>query len=444
MNEPNHGLRPCIIDKKKKGLFHCWEEKSQPVAAAISIGGAPAGQLAYTLGIVELEDGSVVECFPYKIRFLDIANPESTQEKPKKSVRKDVLGQVLQGATSVYNFVSQNWGTIGPIVAGIVGAMVAYNAAMGICNTVTAISSGLKAISLARSALSTGATLTEAAATTTAAGAQVGLNAAFLASPITWIVLGIGALIAVGILLYKNWDTVKAKAIELWTSFGATFPAIKAVVMAPINGIIGLFNGLKQTFTGIIQFVSGVFTGDWQKAWTGVKNIFGGIFGGLGALIKAPLNTVIALVNGAISGINSIHIDLPDWVPYGWGGKSIGFTIPKIPMLANGGIATQATLAMVGEGKENEAIMPLSKLNSLVQSKVSDVVTPIATLLQKFLAVMENKSQSSGGVVFAPQLAFYGNVNKSDVQSALSKSYEEFKAFMARYEAENARTKMRK
>lgn len=90
MNEPNHGLRPCIIENKKKGLFHCWEEKSQPVAAGISIGSAPAGQLAYTLGIVELEDGSVIECFPYKIRFLDIVNPESTQETPQKSVRHEL------------------------------------------------------------------------------------------------------------------------------------------------------------------------------------------------------------------------------------------------------------------------------------------------------------------------------------------------------------------
>jgi hypothetical protein len=90
MNESNYGLRPCIVDKKQKGLFHCWEEESQPVAAAISIGGAPAGQLAYTLGIVELEDGSVIECFPYKIRFLDGTNSEATQEKTAKIVRSEL------------------------------------------------------------------------------------------------------------------------------------------------------------------------------------------------------------------------------------------------------------------------------------------------------------------------------------------------------------------
>ena len=70
--EQVYDLRPVIVDEKQKGRFHCWEQKSQPVAAGISVGSAPAGQLSYTLAIVELNDGSVIECFPYKIRFLDI------------------------------------------------------------------------------------------------------------------------------------------------------------------------------------------------------------------------------------------------------------------------------------------------------------------------------------------------------------------------------------
>ena len=64
-----------MVDKKQMGLFHRWEEKSQPVTADVTIGGAPAGQLTYTLGIVELDDGSIIECFPYKIRFTDRAAP---------------------------------------------------------------------------------------------------------------------------------------------------------------------------------------------------------------------------------------------------------------------------------------------------------------------------------------------------------------------------------
>lgn len=87
MGEADHGLRPCMVDKKQKGLFHRWEEKAQPVAAAATIGGAPAGQLTYTLGIVELEDGSVIECFPYKIRFLDKAHSVQSQKKSSRKAK---------------------------------------------------------------------------------------------------------------------------------------------------------------------------------------------------------------------------------------------------------------------------------------------------------------------------------------------------------------------
>lgn len=61
-------------------------------------------------------------------------------------------------------------------------------------------------------------------------------------------------------------------------------------------------------------------------------------------------------------------MNVPDWVP-GIGGKTLGFDLPQIPLLANGGVATGPTFAMVGEGREDEAILPLSKLDSMLQSR---------------------------------------------------------------------------
>lgn len=118
-----------------------------------------------------------------------------------------------------------------------------------------------------------------------------------------------------------------------------------------------LIDNLKRILGGIIDFVAGVFTGDWSRAWNGVKDIFGGIMGGLGALIKSPLNAVISLVNSAIGGINSISVDIPNWVPK-FGGSRFGLSIPKIPYLAKGGIIDSPTLAMVGEAGK-EAVVPL-------------------------------------------------------------------------------------
>ena len=81
--------------------------------------------------------------------------------------------------------------------------------------------------------------------------------------------------------------------------------------------------------------MKGVFTGDWKTAWEGVKGIFSGIFGTLGAVVKAPINSVIGIINSAIGHINKIKITVPEWVP-SIGGKTFGGNIPKIPLLYKG------------------------------------------------------------------------------------------------------------
>ena len=74
------------------------------------------------------------------------------------------------------------------------------------------------------------------------------------------------------------------------------------------------------------------------------------------------MNAVISLVNKAIGKINGISIKIPDWA----GGGKLGFNIPKIPQLAQGGIVTQPTVAMIGEGNESEAVLPLSALSRML------------------------------------------------------------------------------
>lgn len=119
----------------------------------------------------------------------------------------------------------------------------------------------------------------------------------------------------------------------------------------------GVLDSVKRIFGGIIDFIAGVFTGNWKRAWQGVQDIFGGIMNGLQSLVKAPLNGVIGLINGAISGLNKIKLPSID-IPFfgtvgGW-----GFNIGKIPYLAKGGIVDSATLAVIGEAGK-EAVMPL-------------------------------------------------------------------------------------
>lgn len=146
-------------------------------------------------------------------------------------------------------------------------------------------------------------------------------------------------------LLDVLWPVIERVLNAIWSTVSGVFDAIGGVIKA-VTGILD----------GLITFITGVFTGDWEKAWQGISDIFKNIVEGLWAIIKTPLNWIIDGINGLINGINSIKI--PDWVP-GVGGKSL--SIPTIPRLAKGGIVDQATLAMVGEGKAAEAIIPLDR-----------------------------------------------------------------------------------
>lgn len=114
-----------------------------------------------------------------------------------------------------------------------------------------------------------------------------------------------------------------------------TFSTAANVISSAAASIKQIISGVIKVFDGIIDFVGGVFTGNWSKAWEGVKNIFGGAFEALGGLCKVPINAVIGLINSAINGINSISVDIPEGIPL-VGGKHIGFSIPTIPTLAKG------------------------------------------------------------------------------------------------------------
>ena len=143
----------------------------------------------------------------------------------------------------------------------------------------------------------------------------------------------------------------------LITVLGPAFVAIGNTIGNVFNTVLGVIGdvvgGIFKILSGIIDFISGVFSGNWSKAWDGVKSIFSGFAQAIGGIFKAPINFIIDGINGFISGLNSIKI--PDWVP-AIGGK--GFNIPKIPKLARGGVVDNATLAMVGEAGK-EAVMPL-------------------------------------------------------------------------------------
>ena len=174
-------------------------------------------------------------------------------------------------------------------------------------------------------------------------------------------------------------------------SIANTINTIWNIVASIVSNIGRAINGLIGILRGVIDFIVGVFTGDWKRAWEGVKEIFAGIWDTIAGVLSLPINAIISTINLVLNGIsgainavvraiNSISVDIPDWVPL-VGGKHIGFNLREvgswsIPYLANGGIATSPTMAMIGEGKYDEAIIPLGnspQMRELVSAIVDAV-----------------------------------------------------------------------
>lgn len=186
------------------------------------------------------------------------------------------------------------------------------------------------------------------------------------------------AVAAAAILIYKNWDRIAPilqKIGQRFADFWKTVqpqlepfinlvkevasylketlePAFKIVWKAAGDYVVKFFDnvsviidGALGVFEGIITFLTGVFQGNWEKAWNGIVQAVGSIFGTLESLVKTPLNAVINLVNKAIGAINKISVDLPSAV----GGGHIGFNIPTIPTLAKGTDYWQGGIVQISE-----------------------------------------------------------------------------------------------
>ena len=144
-------------------------------------------------------------------------------------------------------------------------------------------------------------------------------------------------------------------------------------------------DSIQKVFKGLITFISGVFKGNWQQAWEGIKQIFAGVFQGLSDLARTPVNAIIAgfngvlgTVNGLINKINGISfkIEIPKWIP-GIGGSWWGFngfsipSIGSIPFLAQGGYVKPNTpqLAMIGDNRhQGEVVAPEGKLLEMARA----------------------------------------------------------------------------
>lgn len=270
----------------------------------------------------------------------------------------EAVAKLADKAMSFANFIADHWGTISDVLKGVAAGFIAFKAMKGFSNIfgkakqMVEIFQGIKGIA-------------------GFAGKIKGLASAFkgfkgiatlLTSPIGQIALVVGVFTAAVILVIKNFDKIKAGAAKLgsWikTGLGGLIDFFKMLGSAIVGGLQLAWEDLKKLGSGIW---SGL-----QTLGSNIGSLFSGIWEGLKSGLKGFINFFIKGINTLIGGANKLSFTAPEWVP-GLGGKTIGFNLPTIPLLAKGGIATAPTLAMVGEGREHEAILPLSKLQSLIQ-----------------------------------------------------------------------------
>ena len=237
-----------------------------------------------------------------------------------------------------------------------------------------------------------------------------------IANPITLVIAAIVALVA---LIAVKGDEIQAVLNKLNNWLTNIFTKDWTEVFGPVlGGVLNTFSkvfgdiwkGIHHVLDGVIDMIRGVFTGNWKRAWEGVQKIFKGVFQSFVSIAKAPINLIIGLINGLVSAIvsgvnavirniNKLSCKVPDWVPL-IGGSNFGFnlktfTAPRIPYLADGGVAYNPTLAMIGEysGASNnpEIVSPQSLLQQIISSGNDELIDVMVQLGRQVIGAIEDK-----------------------------------------------------
>jgi phage-related protein len=294
-------------------------------------------------------------------------------------IAKEVIGTTIDSVKSLTQFFQEHWDIIQPILAGILAGGLTF---------------GIYTLAINAAAIATGiwSTITGIA---TVVGTAFGAVLAFITSPIGIVVIAIGLLIAAGVLLYKNWETVsdflktiwesiKEVASTVFTAIGdflsSIWDSINTALQGAWNGIKAFFSTVwegikfiffnltlagilikhwdtikstvKSVFNGIKDFFSGVWTSietTISNVWNGIAKTMSGIWDGITGGIKASINVIIGAINGMIRGLNKIKVDVPAWVEKSTGMGDFGINIKEIPLLAKGTGFFSGGMAIVGE-----------------------------------------------------------------------------------------------
>ena len=196
------------------------------------------------------------------------------------------------------------------------------------------------------------------------------------------------------------------------------------VLGTALQSIANIVSSVMQVFQGLIDFITGVFTGNWSQAWEGIKSIFSGVFSGLGEIFKAPFKVIVSVINTVIRGLNKLKV--PDWVP-GIGG--MGINIPEIPGFAKGTNRTPSTFIAGENGPE--LITDAANRKVFTAAQTGQIFNNMAQAGN--LNTANNVNATAGGagtitihVTNSPSVTVAGGGDTSGIKEQLQQYDEEF------------------
>ena len=189
----------------------------------------------------------------------------------------------------------------------------------------------------------------------------------------------------------------------VWDMIKPVLDAAKGVITTVIDTIGDIIGPVIDALSGLVDFIAGVFSGDWERAWNGIKDFFGGIWDAIWGIIKGVINLIIDAINTVWSLLYKVFSTIVNIIGgiAGFIGDIFGcdwdFSMPEdpplIPKLAKGGLVSAPTLAMVGDNpnasSDPEVVAPLSKLESIMGSGNSEDQKKIISLLEEIIELIK-------------------------------------------------------
>ena len=234
------------------------------------------------------------------------------------------------------------------------------------------------------------------------------------------------------------------------------------VILRRVSRIQDIVTAIQGIFQGLITFITGVFSMNWSQAWEGIKQIFSNAFQALVDLCRAPINAVVSIINGVISGINGMGITIPEWVPV-VGGNSFSINLPMLPTFAKGGFTDGVSIA--GEAG-TEAVISFQNsvrrqnINTWMQAgrmlgvnggqaatvaglpELADLDADENDLIELDFP-QGDFSSGANTFQFSPTINIQGSADRAVIESVLADAMQDFEARMDAWEARKQRRKAR-